>query len=252
MPLTLNQILKRIETLALSHDQINSFYFGGKEEFDVNGDIDYPACFCEEMPGSIDRAAHLQIFNFRIYLLDRVLVSENTEGNETEVLSDMASVAADIMAMLMSYEYQDEWVISDVANRTSVTEELGDMVAGSIIEVGVGVEFIADRCSVPASDVTFENDFDMARTRILPYTGTGSEGDGFTVPLLAGKIVLAAYRATDYKRVVTITPDSTDKIKVTGTDLGDRKGVLSSDGSVELVSGDGLLSGEILDFLIIE
>lgn len=249
MPLTLNQILKRIETLALSHEQINSFYFGGKEEFDVNGDIDYPACFCEEMPGRIDRAAHLQIFNFRIYLLDRVLVSENTEGNETEVLSDMASVAADIMAMLMSYEYQDEWVISDVANRTSVTEELGDMVAGSIIEVGVGVEFIADRCSVPASDVTFENDFDMARTKLITYTGTGAEGDSFTVAGIAGSYVLAAYRAGQYRRCITTVPVVSEKIQVAGTD-GGSKGILSSTGVVSLQPGDALLVDEILDFLI--
>ncbi len=250
--MTLNQIKKRIEVLSLSHDQINSFYFGNKVEFDVNGDINYPVCFCEERPGSIDRDNHLQWYNFRIYLFDRVFVSENTEGNETEVLSDMASVAADLIAMFMSYEYQDEWVVSGVNNRESLTEELGDMVAGSVIDFGIGVEFIADRCQIPASDVTFENDFDMTRTKILPYTGTGSEGDSFTVANLSGKIVLAVYRSTDYKRVVTSSPSTTDEIKVAGTDLGNNKGILSSTGVVELMTGDGLLTGEILDFLIIE
>lgn len=252
MALTLNQIIKRIETLALSHEQINSFYFGDKVEFDSGADINYPVCFCEQLPGSINRAEHLQRFNFRLYLFDRVLISEDTEGNETEVLSDMSSVAADMAAMLMAYEYEDDWMIDNVIVLSSATEELGDMVSGSVLEIGVSVDFIADRCQVPAVDVTFENDFDMARTRILTYTGTGLEGDSFTVTNLAGKIVMAAYRATDYKRVITTVPADTDKMQVVGTDLGDRKGILSSTGVVSLVAGDALLSGEVLDFLIIE
>lgn len=252
MALTLNQVIARVRSLALSHQQVNSFFFGDPWEFDANGDIDYGACFCEILPGSLDRGEHLQRFNFRMYFLDRVSVSADTEGNEQEVLSDMSSVAADFMAMLMYHEYETDWLISDTGTVTAVTEVLGDMAAGVMLEVSIGVDFIADRCQVPASDVTFETDFDMARTRILTYTGTGSEGASFTVTGLSGKIVLAAYRAGSYKRVITTTPTDTDKIKVTGTDLGDRKGILSSDGTAGLQSGDTLLSGEVLDFILWE
>ena len=250
MALTLNQVVNRIRTLALSHLQINDFYFGEIPEFLANGDISYAACFLEQLPGSIDRTEKLQTFNFRVYLLDRVLVAEDTEGNEQEVLSDMSSVAADFMAMLMYSEYEDDWMIEEVAATAPVTEAINDMVAGVYMDIGVKVDFMADRCQVPATSVTFEEDFDMARTKILTYTGTGSEGASFSVTGLSGKTVLAAYRAGDYKRIITTVPTDTDKIRVVGSDLGDYKGILSSTGAVGLSSGDALVSGEVLDFLL--
>jgi len=249
MALTLNQINNRLRTLALSHDQINSFYFGDPWEFDQS-DIAYPACFCELTPGSISRSEHMQRYNVRLYFLDRVLVSTDTEGNETEVLSDMSSVAADFMAMLMYYE--DDWEIENTGVLTPVTEAINDMAAGCILEAGINVDFLADRCQVPATDVTFENDFDMARTRILTYTSNGTEDNSFTVTGLAGKIVLAVYRAGFYKRAITTLPTDSDKVQVVGTDLGDRKGILSSTGVVYLQTGDALIDGEILDFIIWE
>ena len=248
--LTLNQILDRLRTLSLSHQQINSFYFGSVPEFDANGDINYPACFIEQLTGSIDRSQHLQTYGFRIYMLDRVLVSEDTEGNEQEVLSDRHSVASDFMAMLTYYDDMGDWQVGTLAGATPVTEQLNDMVAGVYLDVTISVDYIADRCQVPAEDVTFEDDFDMARTKILTYTGTGSEGASFTVSGLAGKNVLAVYRAGGYKRAIVTTPTDSDSIRVTGTDLGSNKGILSTDGNVRLSSGDFLVANEILDFLI--
>ena len=63
---------------------------------------------------------------------------------------------------------------------------------------------------------------------------------------------MAAYRGQTYRRVITATPTEDGTIKVAGTDLGTNKGVLASTGSVSLVSGDALVNGEIIDFLIWE
>lgn len=252
MALTLNQVVARLRTLALSHLQVNSFYFGRVPEFDANGDIDYPGCFVEQLPGQISRTDHQHRLVFRIHFLDMVHVAEETEGNETEVLSDMNEVARDFLSMLMYSDYEDDWSIDPVSGQDFVEESLGDQVAGCYIDVAILIDFLADRCQVPSTDVTFETDFEMARTRILTYTGTGSEGDSFTVTDLSGKNVLSAYRAGSYKRIITTTPTDTEKIKITGTDLGTRKGILASTGNVALASGDALMSGEILDFLIYE
>lgn len=252
MALTLNQIVARIRSLALSHKQLNSFYFGEVPEFDANSDIDYPACFLELLPGGLNDDERIDRFNFRFYFLDRVLVAEDTEGNETEVLSDMRSVAVDMKAMLKYFGYQDDWMIDAASSISPLTETLGDMVGGCFMEVGITVDNLLDRCQVPATDVTFETDFDMARTRILTYDGTGVEGSSFTVTNLAGKIVMAVYRAGTYKRAITTLPTDSDKIKVTGTDLGDRKGILSNTGNVALQTNDALIEGEVLDFIIYE
>ena len=249
MALTLNQVVARIKSLAIAHNQINYFYFGDQPEFDANGDINYPACFLEQTAGSIDRIERLQTFNFRMYLADRVMVAENTEGNETEVLSDMHSVAADMLAMLMSYDYEGDWLIVDNSAVTPFTESLGDMVAGCFVDIGVKVDFLADRCQVPVEAVTFQEDFDMARTKLITYTGTGSEGDSFTVSDIAGKIVVAAFRTT-YRRPVTTLPTTSDDIRVVGTNLGSGKGILTPTGVVGLQTGDALVNGERLDFLV--
>ena len=248
--MTLNQVKDRIKTLALSHLQINSFYFGDLSEFDANGEINYPACFLEMQPGRLDRTEHLQYYNFRIYLLDLVPESTESEVNETDVLSDQHSVCGDILAMLMYSDYQDDWVIGDLSIVTPVTESLNDLVAGVYADIEIGVDFLADRCQVPSTDVTFENDFDMARTKILTYEGTGEEGETFSPTGLAGKTVLAIYRAGTYKRAITTTPTDFDTLQVVGTDLGSYKGILSTTGEVGLSSGDLLVNGEILDFLI--
>lgn len=257
--LTLNMVRDRLRLLALSHKQIRWFYFGDPWEFlQQEKKIDYAACFCEMQPGNIDRTNRQQNFIFKIYFLDLVKVVQDTEGNETEVLSDMASVAADFAAMLMSTTYQDDWDISDISTLTPVTEMLGDMAAGQVLEVTIGVDFAADRCQVPADDVTFETDFDMARTRIFKYTGTGSEGASFTPTdddtgvTLANRLVLAAYRAGSYKRSIIATPTDSDHIKVAGTVSALRKGILSTTGVVALQTGDALLSGEVLDFILWE
>lgn len=255
MALTLNQILARIGTLALAHKQIRSFYRGAPTDFDIQGgagDNIYPALFCEKLPGTTNRAEHQHQYNFRLYFYDLINVAEGSQENEQDVLSDMDSVAFDFLAMLMSSVYQDEYMVVDSSSEESRVQQLGDMVGGSVHEIGIRVDFLADSCQVPAEDVTFETDLDMARTRILTYTGTALEGDSFTVTDLAGKIVLAAYRAGFYKRILTTVPTDTDKIQVVGTDLGSRKGVLSTTGVVSLQTGDALVSGEVLDFILWE
>lgn len=255
MALSLNQVINRIGVLALAHKQIRSFYRGAPTDFDIQGgagDNIYPALFCEKLPGSTNRLEHQHQYNFRLYFYDLINVAEGSQENEQDVLSDMDSVALDFTAMLMSSVYQDDYQVVDSSSEESRVQQLGDMVGGSVHEIGIKVDFLADSCQVPQDEVTFNEDFDMARTRILTYTGTGLEGAAFEVAALAGKVVLAAYRAGFYKRLITTLPTDTDKVRVIGTDLGTRKGILSTTGFVGLQTGDALVDGEILDFIIWE
>lgn len=248
MALSLNQIVSRLRSLALAHKQINHFYFGDVPEFDEQEDIVYPACFCEQQPGSIDRVNRQIRFNFRLYFVDLVHVSERTEENETEVLSDMTQVAADMLSILMKPEYQYDWQILDTAAIIPVTESLGDMGAGVVMDISILVDFLADSCQVPAEEVVFIDPFDMARTKIHTYTATGIEGDSFAVAALSGIHILAVYRAGYYKRAVAVAPVDSEKIQVGTVDLGSGKGILG-DGTVRLQTGDALILNEVLDFL---
>jgi hypothetical protein len=87
MELTLNQIIKRLETLALSHRQINHFFIGGVDEFLDNTDVQYPAIFCEIQPGTISRSNRQTTYNFQFYFLDLLNISSESLRNEWEVKS---------------------------------------------------------------------------------------------------------------------------------------------------------------------
>jgi hypothetical protein len=248
MPLTFNQIVDRIRTLSLSHSQVNDFYFGDPHEYNSNGDITYPAVFLESFPGVVDRANKIQRYTFRMYCYDLVNVAADTEANETEVLSDMSQVADDILAMLFNPVYQDDWIIGDTALKGFGTEKLDDMVAGAEVELTIGVEYLADSCQVPASDVEFPQTIDMPRTKIYKYTATGSEGDTISIPELANKHILALWRAMAYKRPVAVAPTDSEKIQVGTTDMGSGQGILG-DGNFILETGDSLNANEQLDVL---
>lgn len=248
MALTLNQVLSRLRSLALSHKQINHFYFGDVPEFDAQEDIVYPGCFCEQQPGQIDTVQRLQRFNFRIFLVDLVGVSERTEQNETEVLSDMTQVAGDLIALLKNPIYQDDWIITDTSAINPVTESLGDMVAGVFMDIGISVDYLADSCQVPADDVEFDQTFDMPRTKIYTYNGTGSEGNVIPIPEMSGKQILAVWRADSYKRAVSVAPTDAGKIQV-GTIQSDNGNGIIGNGSAVLQIDDGLMLNEKLDIL---
>lgn len=245
MVLTLNQIVDRQRTLGLSHAQINTFFFGEPHEFDAQADNVYPALFSELQASVVDRVNHFTQYNFRLYFCDLVKVAEGTEENETEVISDMSSVMQDFLAMLMDVNFQDDWEITDINNFTSFTETLGDMVAGVVVDVGIRVPFLADRCQVPASDSDILT-LDMPRTKIYNYTATGSEGASFSIPFLSGKAILAAWREFAYQRVLSTTPTEAGKVQVGTVDLGGGKGILSD---TNIVLTDALLPDEKLDFL---
>jgi hypothetical protein len=251
MALSLNQIIARLRSLALAHKQINHFFFGDVPEFDSREDITYPACFCEQQPGGIDRVNKQQRFNFRLYFVDLVHVSERTEENETEVLSDMTQVAGDLLSMLMNPLYQDDWTILDTAQVIPVTESLGDMGAGVVMDVSILIDFFADSCQVPAEDVEFDQTYDMPRTKIYNYTATGSEGPSFAIADLSGKHILALWRAGTYKRAVAVAPTDTEKIQVGTVDLGSGKGILGN-GTINLEADDALIPTEKLDILYYE
>lgn len=251
MTLSLNQIIQRVKSLALSHRQINHFFFGDNWEFDQNGDISYPGCFLELISGTEDRDEHLMRYSFRIYFADRVGVSEDTEGNETEVLSDMNSVALDMLALLRNPVYQDDWIIGGSNNIAPFTEGLNDLVAGVTMDITIATDYFSDACAVPADDVEFETTFDMPRTRLYTYTGSGLEGDTISIGFLSGKPILAVYRAGMYKRPIITLPTNSDKVQVGTVDLGSGKGVVGS-GTVRLETGDALINGEVLDFLYYE
>jgi len=142
--LTLNQTIKQIRDIALSHDQINTVYFGDVWEFLAQSDNVYPAMFYS-LTGSNISGKNLAM-NFSLFFLDRQL---QDESNETDVLSDQLLVAQDIFAMI-SYPKFD-WEIDQNVNIEFFTENEKDYLAGVKFDIVLNYPMINDRCQVPSS-----------------------------------------------------------------------------------------------------
>jgi hypothetical protein len=215
MTLTLNQVINRLQVLALSHKQINHFFIGGIDEFLDNGDVQYPAVFCEIKQGQISRANRQATYNFTFYFLDLLNISTGALANEWEVKSDMSSVAQDYLAMVSFYEYQDSWDISTSNNVDFHSFKLHDLCAGVSVSVGVSVRFANDRCQVPATGIVFEP-VDPGGSSVpvteglvynYVYTATGSEGYYITIGTLSSKTILMLFKGDKILTKVTTPTD---------------------------------------------
>jgi len=214
MALTLNQIIQRLETLALSHNQINHFFIGEIDQF-LAEEVTYPAIFCESKAVSISRSKRQTSFGFKMYFLDLVNVVEKTQLNEWEVKSDMVSVAEDYLAMLFSTDYQDTWDISFDNNGELYDFALQDLCSGVGIDITISKRYAADRCQVPAESVTFETPNNDLMTQIYTYTGSGSEGVTLTVGSLANKKILLAIKGDKTLEVITTGSPTNQQVKYT-------------------------------------
>lgn len=153
--MTLNQVINRLQTIALSHKQINHFYYGSIAEWLENGDVQYPACFVEHNTSNISSTGRTVTHQFRVYFLDLVNVSNDAKGNEVEVLSDMMSVAQDIVFACKDPDYESPandnlaWFTTGDAPAILYKDKLKDVTAGVSIDLPISTLMDIDRCAIP-------------------------------------------------------------------------------------------------------
>jgi hypothetical protein len=149
--LTLKQIITRLETLALSHKQINHYFLGDFDEFLDSTDVNYPACFAElNRTGNIALTDRLAKYQFTFYFFDLLDIANNALQNEWEVKSDMSSVAQDFIAMLNYNGFA--WQLNTEYTMSVNDYELQDLCAGVSVTVQIGARFDANLCQVPSTD----------------------------------------------------------------------------------------------------
>ena|SRR6185503_3382518 len=209
--MTLNQVINRIKTLALSHKQVRNFYQGLVSDFLTDKTTNYPSVFLQENGGKISTVGHATTLNYRIFLLDLVNVSENSNLNTQDVQSDMISVAMDLVAQ-MNQGLFDDWALSTDNNLQLVYEDENDVVAGVILDFSIRIPFTQDLCQIPT---TFENEItpgDMKFVYDMEYIATGTEGTALNIPGLVGKRILLIIRGGSPLHKVSNNPDSTNYV----------------------------------------
>jgi len=198
--MTLNQVIKKLEQLALSHQQINHFFFGEIVEWLANGDLRYPCCFVEINKSEINKDDKQTKYNFDIWFLDLVDVSTKTGENEVDLMSDLTSIAEDYLAMLNFSGYQDVFTITTTYDLEYFREKFEDLTVAVRTNVTIGVDYLSDRCAVPADDVVFEPGspfetitFNENLVFKYVYIGTASETATKIIPELIGKNLLLVF-----------------------------------------------------------
>lgn len=209
--MTLNQVINRVKALALGHKQLRNFYQGQLTDFLTDKTTNYPSLFLQDNGGKISTAGHATTLNYRMFLLDLVNVSENTDQNRQDVQSDMISVAMDLVAQMNAGMF-DDWALSTDNNLALLYEDKDDLVAGLYVDFSLRIMFTQDLCQIPT---TFENEVtpdDMKLVNDLEFVATGAEGTTLTIPGLSGVRILLVIRGGNPLHKVSNNPDSTEYV----------------------------------------
>jgi hypothetical protein len=211
--MTLNQILKRIKLIALSHRQVRSYKRGFATDFFTDQKTKYPAVLLQDNGGSISISGGATSISFRMFILDLVHVSQNAKDNEEDVLSDTLSIAMDLIAQMNANDYSD-WRISVDNSIELIKENDNDLNAGVVVDFTIRTPFTQNICAVP-SDLEIEINPDVMSDKLvyyMVYDATGAEGTTLTVdhiPAVIGKKLLIVTRSSFALTPVSNLPDST-------------------------------------------
>lgn len=192
--MTLNQVLKRIESLTLAHKQVRTFKQGLVTDFFTDKTTKYPAVCLQDNGGSISLSGHATTLSYRMFLLDMIHVSEDSKQNEQDVQSDMVSIAQDLLAQ-MNYPGFDDWAISTDNQLQLLVEQENDLIAGCYFDFSVRIMYQQNVCQVPTSITDYTpTDDSMKYVYDVKYIATGTEGITLAIPELAGKKILLVTR----------------------------------------------------------
>ena len=155
---TLNQIVQKLQDLALNHKQVKYFYFGNIVESLNGGNVSYPACFVEMTGATVTTEEDQTKFQFRIWFCDVLNMSEASKENYLELQSDLISITEDMIAMMNSTLLYPFWNVGAVYPLQFAEEQFRDYVMSVSFDVEIGVTFLADRCQVPNTLNTYRED----------------------------------------------------------------------------------------------
>lgn len=212
MSLTLNQIRNRIETIAKAHKQVRDFKKGLVSDQQNEHTTKYPAVFLiENNGGSISISNRVTVINYQMFILDLVNVSENSKLNENDVISDMVSIAQDLIAQMHNDIYTD-WRVGSDNNLDIVVEDEADMRAGCVVNFSITTTYTLNICAVPSTltNIVPTDPNDMKLVYDTVYTATGNEGNTISPAIILGKMILFITRENNPLYKVSNSPDSSE------------------------------------------
>ena len=146
--ITYNQIIAKLEAILNANPLVKTITKGDIWEVD-NEEIVYPQIHI--VTEGVDFSTHELKYRFRLFIMDLV---EKDESNEQEVLSDNLQILQDIIAKLLNPtdpEDSRSYRLDTDITAEDFTERFNNEVAGWTAELGISVDYTANRCLVPTT-----------------------------------------------------------------------------------------------------
>lgn len=208
--MTVNQVLRRIREITLAHKQIRRYRKGLVGDFFADKTAKYPAACLQDQGGTISTSGHDTTLNFRLFLMDLVHVSADTKDNEDDVISDMVSIAQDLIAQL-NYPGFNDWKVSGDSSFEVTVEADNDLAAGITFDFSVKFVYTQNVCQIPSEIINYTpTDDTMKFVYDEKYTATGSEGAELSIPAIVGKKILLITRGNAVIYKVSNSPASNE------------------------------------------
>ena len=145
--LTINQIKKELARIQSLHRQLNSFYFGDPSEVSSGAAKRYPLMGAFLQPGSVSR--QIDTTKLLLYFADRI--EDQDEVLQTEIISDMKTVALGVFAQFKNYLETNDIELSREAPLQWFNDaDWDDKCFGWQIEITINQFFSLDTCQEPS------------------------------------------------------------------------------------------------------
>lgn len=153
MEMTINQLAKELEIIAVQHKQINGFFFGEFfQAFAQEEPVSYPLMVVTLQPGSMsEKTVNV---NCIITICDKYIT--DSPRSLQEVHSDCLQILRDIDITLRQERFEDLTLGTTAATEPFV-ERQADIIAGWFMSVQMSIFDLQDWCAIPYYNYDFEN-----------------------------------------------------------------------------------------------
>jgi hypothetical protein len=143
--LTLNQIVKKLETFANDHKQLSgNFLFGQFYDYVANKSEQYPAMIVYLQPNQLSE--NTDTYTFQITICDRL---KKDDTNEIEVLSDTNLIAKDLITYFKNSPTERDVIINTSVTLNDFSDREDSETAGYFFDITFRQNFDYNYCDIP-------------------------------------------------------------------------------------------------------
>ena len=142
--MTLNQIIRIIQSQADSHKMVNKVAVGADYDFSVDEVKYYPIVWIIPNGFNFSTDNRTVDYQFAMMVMDR---KWEDDSNTIDVLSDSAGIILDIVTLLRRFVANFEMIVNGTA--TPFFDSSTDVVAGHAIDFTIRTPYLESYCEIP-------------------------------------------------------------------------------------------------------